>query len=53
MLADRAVADAARIRTYQETSAMAVVYMLFTMAFVVVALLFVKPTQFVVRIKAN
>ena len=43
----------AGIRAHQETSAMAVVYMLFTMAFVVVALFFVKPSQFVVRIKAK
>jgi len=43
----------AGIRAHQETSAMAVVYMVFTMAFVVVALIFVKPTQFVVRIKAK
>ncbi|MHB8627337.1 MAG: ABC transporter permease [Aggregatilineales bacterium] len=43
----------AGIRAHQETSAMAVVYMLFTMTFVVVALFFVKPTQFVVRIKAK
>lgn len=43
----------AGIRAHQETSAMAVVYMIFTMSFVVVALFFVKPTQFVVRIKAK
>ena len=43
----------AGIRAHQETSAMAVVYMVFTMSFVVVALFFVKPTQFVVRIKAK
>ena len=43
----------AGIRAHQETSAMAVVYMVFTMAFVVVALFFVKPTQFVVRIKTK
>ncbi len=43
----------AGIWAHQETSAMAVVYMIFSMAFVVVALFFVKPTQFVVRIKAK
>ncbi len=43
----------AGIRAHQETSAMAVVYMLTTMVFVVTALLFVKPTQFVVRVKAR
>lgn len=43
----------AGIRPHQATSAMAVIYMLTTMAFVVVALIFVKPTQFVVRVKGR
>lgn len=46
-------ATAAGIRAHQLISAMAVVYMLTTMSFVIVALIFVKPTQFVVRIKGQ
>jgi putative spermidine/putrescine transport system permease protein len=43
----------AGIRPNQSISAMAVIYMLTTMSLLVVALMFVKPTQFVVRIKGN
>jgi len=46
-------ATAAGIRAHQLISAMAVIYMLTTMTLVVIALFFVKPTQFVVRIKAR
>ncbi len=46
-------AVAAGIRAHQAISALAVIYMLTTMAFVIVALLFVKPTQFAVQIKTN
>ncbi len=46
-------AFSAGIRPSQAISAMAVVYMLTTMSLLVVALLFVKPTQFVVRIKTK
>ncbi len=44
-------ASGAGIRPHQFVNAMAVIYMLMTMSLVVVALFFVKPTQFVVRIK--
>ncbi len=44
-------ASGAGIRAHQLVNAMAVVYMLSTMSLVVVALIFVKPTQFVVSIK--
>lgn len=44
-------AFAAGIRPTQAISAMAVVYMLTTMLLLVIALTFVKPTQFVVRLK--
>ncbi len=44
-------AFAAGIRPNQSISAMAVIYMLTTMSLLIVALMFVKPTQFVVRIK--
>jgi putative spermidine/putrescine transport system permease protein len=44
-------ASGAGIRAHQLVNAMAVVYMLSTMSLVVIALIFVKPTQFVVRIK--
>nr|MBA3871942.1 ABC transporter permease [Anaerolineae bacterium] len=44
-------ASGAGIRAHQLVNAMAVVYMLTTMSLVVVALIFVKPTQFVVSIK--
>jgi putative spermidine/putrescine transport system permease protein len=46
-------AFSAGIRPTQAISAMAVVYMLTTMSLLVVALIFVKPTQFVVSIKAK
>lgn len=46
-------ATAAGIRAHQLISAMAVIYMLTTMSLVFVALIFVKPTQFVVRIKSQ
>lgn len=46
-------AFSAGIRPTQAISAMAVVYMLTTMTLLVVALIFVKPTQFVVRVKAK
>jgi len=46
-------ATGAGIRAHQLISAMAVVYMLTTMSLVIVALFFVKPTQFVVRLKAK
>jgi len=46
-------ATGAGIRAHQLISAMAVVYMLTTMSLVIVALIFVKPTQFVVRLKAK
>lgn len=42
---------AAGIRAHQELNAMAVIYMMTTMALVTIALIWVKPTQFVVRIK--
>ena len=41
------------IRPEQAINAMAVVYMLTTMAVMIVALTFVKPTQFVVRLKGQ
>src|SRR5579859_1067720 len=41
------------IRANQTIDAMAVVYMLTTMSLLVLALLFVRPTQFVVRIKTR
>lgn len=44
-------AFAAGIRPSQAISAMAVVYMLTTMTMLIIALTFVKPTQFVVSIK--
>lgn len=44
-------AFAAGIRPNQAISAMAVVYMLTTMSLLIIALIFVKPTQFVVRLK--
>lgn len=44
-------AFAAGMRPEQAINAMAVIYMLTTMVLLVVALLFVKPTQFVVRLK--
>lgn len=44
-------ASGAGIRAHQLVNAMAVVYMLSTMSLVIVALIFVKPTQFVVSIK--
>lgn len=46
-------AFAAGIRPTQAISAMAVVYMLTTMTLLIIALIFVKPTQFVVRIKTR
>ncbi len=46
-------AFSAGIRPTQAISAMAVIYMLTTMSLLVVALIFVKPTQFVVRIKTK
>lgn len=44
-------AFAAGIRPNQAVDAMAVLYTLTTMAMVIVALIFIKPTQFVVRLK--
>ncbi|MEP7288867.1 MAG: ABC transporter permease [Chloroflexota bacterium] len=44
-------ASGAGIRAHQLVNAMAVIYMLSTMSLVVVALIFVKPTQFVVSLK--
>ncbi|HLZ61287.1 MAG TPA: ABC transporter permease subunit [Ktedonosporobacter sp.] len=44
---------AAGMRPQQATDAMAVVYMLTTMALLGIALIFVKPTQFVVRLKGR
>ncbi len=44
-------ASGAGIRPHQFVNAMAVIYMLMTMSLVVIALFFVKPTQFVVRLK--
>ncbi len=46
-------AFAAGIRPEQAINAMAVVYMLTTMILLVIALFFVKPTQFVVRLKGQ
>ncbi len=46
-------AFAAGIRPPQAISAMAVIYMLTTMSLLIVALMFVKPTQFVVTIKTR
>ena len=46
-------AFAAGIRPNQSISAMAVIYMLTTMSLLIVALMFVKPTQFVVTIKSR
>ena len=42
---------AAGIPAHQELNAMAVIYMMATLALVTIALIWVKPTQFVVRIK--
>ena len=44
-------ASGAGIRAHQLVNAMAVVYMLSTMTLVVIALIFVKPTQFVMSLK--
>jgi putative spermidine/putrescine transport system permease protein len=44
-------ASGAGIRAHQLVNAMAVVYMISTMSLVIVSLIFVKPTQFVVRLK--
>jgi len=44
-------ASGAGIRAHQLVNAMAVIYMFSTMSLVVVALIFVKPTQFVVSLK--
>jgi putative spermidine/putrescine transport system permease protein len=44
-------ASGAGLRPHQFTNAMAVIYMMTTMTLVAIALFFVKPTQFVVRIK--
>jgi putative spermidine/putrescine transport system permease protein len=44
-------AFAAGIRPNQAVDAMAVMYTLTTMIMVIIALIFVKPTQFVVRLK--
>jgi putative spermidine/putrescine transport system permease protein len=46
-------AFAAGIRPSQAISAMAVVYMLTTMTLLIIALIFVKPTQFVVSLKSR
>lgn len=46
-------AFSAGIRPSQAISAMAVIYMLTTMTLLVIALIFVNPTQFVVRIKTK
>lgn len=46
-------AFAAGIRPNQAVDAMAVMYTLTTMSMVIVALIFVKPTQFVVRLKKS
>jgi len=46
-------AFASGIRPNQVVDAMAVIYTLTTMAMVIVALIFVKPTQFVVRLKKS
>ncbi|MBV9709909.1 MAG: ABC transporter permease subunit [Ktedonobacteraceae bacterium] len=46
-------AFASGMRPEQAINAMAVVYMLTTMVLVVIALFFVKPTQFVVRLKGQ
>lgn len=46
-------AFAAGIRPNQAVDAMAVMYTLTTMSLVIVALIFVKPTQFVVRLKKS
>lgn len=46
-------AFASGIRPEQAINAMAVVYMLTTMILLVIALFFVKPTQFVVRLKGQ
>jgi len=43
----------AGIRPNQAISAMAVIYMATTMALLVFALIFIKPTQFVVQLKSN
>ncbi|HEY0755241.1 MAG TPA: ABC transporter permease [Ktedonobacteraceae bacterium] len=43
----------AGIRPTQEIDAMAVIYTATTMALMVIALIFVKPTQFVVRLKSQ
>jgi len=45
-------ASASGITPTQAINALSVVYMLTTMSLLVVALIFVKPTQFVVRVKA-
>jgi len=46
-------AFAAGIRPTQAVDGMAVIYMATSMALVGVALIFVKPTQFVVRVKTD
>jgi putative spermidine/putrescine transport system permease protein len=46
-------ASASGITPTQAIDALSVVYMLTTMSLLVVALLFVKPTQFVVRVKTD
>ena len=46
-------AFAAGIRPTQATDGLAVIYMATSMALVGIALIFVKPTQFVVRVKTN
>jgi putative spermidine/putrescine transport system permease protein len=46
-------ASASGITPQQAIDALSVIYMLTTMSLLVIALLFVKPTQFVVRVKAN
>ncbi|GHO51831.1 ABC transporter permease [Ktedonobacter robiniae] len=46
-------AFASGMRPEQAINAMAVVYMLTTMALLIIALCFVKPTQFVVRLKGK
>ncbi|MBA2680234.1 MAG: hypothetical protein H0U76_17790 [Ktedonobacteraceae bacterium] len=43
----------AGIRANQSIDALAVIYMLVTMSLLVVGLIFVKPTQFVVRLKGK
>jgi putative spermidine/putrescine transport system permease protein len=45
--------SASGITPQQAIDAVSVIYMLTTMSLLLVALLFVKPTQFVVRVKAT